>query len=567
MGTIGLRRIVAIALAGVLLLGTRPTAVAAEPAALMKPVVVATLAGYDELYRDIDYLGQVSGNPDLARGIEGLVAIFTQLQGLVGLDKMRPLGAAVRSDGRQFQIFAFLPVNNIKQLFSALSGIVNVPEKIGDRQWRIRTRAGTAFIRQQGDWAFIAQLEDQLNDLPDDPAAMLGDLPKHYDLAVRLFVQDIPEPLRDMMFDQLSQKLPATAKSDAGKPVHPLSHHLRSLDGRAIAGWLAQLDQLTLGFALDPAGRRTYLDFSFTALPGSQLAALAAASPLLPTKMAGFLLPEAPFSLHLNRRLPPGAIERDVALVQLLKRSLKLEIENSPRLKTEEEKVRLSGWVDDVATALAATFEKGHTSAGVAVRNGSVAVGFEIEKTDLLEKIVREASKLAQADPQAQVRLNVQALGDVRFHTFSMPTDQWLPEDLGKDDLDELADVVREALGPETHVTIGIAPGRGYLAIGSKGLAVLKQAIGQSQKPSTDKARLRVRLALGEFLQWWLSAKANPIWGQVADELAASGKDHLVLTATPVSTGFRVRLEGEEGVVKALGVGLKMMAAGGRGGF
>ncbi|HEY5311259.1 MAG TPA: hypothetical protein VIK18_02025, partial [Pirellulales bacterium] len=217
-------------------LSTGPQASAAEPAAVtspaatMKPVLVVSLASYDELHADIDFLGKSSDNPDLVNGIDGLIALATQLQGLAGLDKARPLGAAVLSDGVQFQMLAFVPVKNIKQLFSVLSGMVGAAEKTGDHQWRISTRAGTAFIKEQGGWAFVAQLEDNLNDLPADPAALLAELPKHYDLAVRVHVQGIPEPLRDMLLDQLKQKLAARGGSQGAQRA--LANRWLSGDGK-----------------------------------------------------------------------------------------------------------------------------------------------------------------------------------------------------------------------------------------------------------------------------------------------------------------------------------------------
>ena len=49
----------------------------------MKPVVVVSLAGYDELMSDVDFLGQISGIPMLnAQMAEGILQQTTQGQGL-----------------------------------------------------------------------------------------------------------------------------------------------------------------------------------------------------------------------------------------------------------------------------------------------------------------------------------------------------------------------------------------------------------------------------------------------------------------------------------------------------
>ncbi|HEY5311432.1 MAG TPA: hypothetical protein VIK18_02895, partial [Pirellulales bacterium] len=175
--------------------------------------------------------------------------------------------------------------------------------------------------------------------------------------------------------------------------------------------------------------------------------------------------------------------------------------------------------------------------------------------------------KLAEtADRAPQVKLDIDKLGDVRFHRVTMPTDELLA--LSGIDVGEAAELFQRTLGAEAQLTVGIGPGRVFAALGPEGLPTLKKVIEQSAKPPvSDDAALRVRLALGTVMQWWLNENTNPIWGQVADEVAASGKDHLILTVCPIARGLRVRLEGEQGVVKILGVGLKMMAVGGGPGF
>ena len=49
----------------------------------MKPMIVLSFAGYSELISDLDLVGEATGNPDLGQGIEGLLQLMTQGQGLV----------------------------------------------------------------------------------------------------------------------------------------------------------------------------------------------------------------------------------------------------------------------------------------------------------------------------------------------------------------------------------------------------------------------------------------------------------------------------------------------------
>ena len=64
-----------------------------------KPVAVLSIAGYDRLMSDIDFIGGLADNPDLGKNLEGMIKLFTQGQGLAGLDRKRPLGLTVTTDG------------------------------------------------------------------------------------------------------------------------------------------------------------------------------------------------------------------------------------------------------------------------------------------------------------------------------------------------------------------------------------------------------------------------------------------------------------------------------------
>jgi len=60
-----------------------PPALAAENA---KPLAVVSFSGYDEWMGDLEYVGKISDNPNLAVGREAMLKLFTQNKGLDGLD-------------------------------------------------------------------------------------------------------------------------------------------------------------------------------------------------------------------------------------------------------------------------------------------------------------------------------------------------------------------------------------------------------------------------------------------------------------------------------------------------
>ena len=83
-----MRRTLLSALVVALLLGGRSACPAEEtPAAGLKPLVTVSFAGYDELRADIEFVGKLGNNPQLAQGLEGMLKDMTQGQGLTGLHR------------------------------------------------------------------------------------------------------------------------------------------------------------------------------------------------------------------------------------------------------------------------------------------------------------------------------------------------------------------------------------------------------------------------------------------------------------------------------------------------
>ena len=80
-------------------------------AAEAKPVAVVSFAGYDALKKDLGFIGEISGTPELAQAAEGMLAIVTRFQGLAGLDKTKPIGAAIfLSEEKKPSGYLFIPV-------------------------------------------------------------------------------------------------------------------------------------------------------------------------------------------------------------------------------------------------------------------------------------------------------------------------------------------------------------------------------------------------------------------------------------------------------------------------
>src|ERR1700682_2760978 len=122
--------LIALLLCHAPLAGAKETPAAAGPDTGLKPVAVLSISGYDRGISDIAFVGPIPQQPGLEKQAEGAVGLFAQ--GLPGLDKTRPWGVVVSTDGASFPVLAFLPVTDVKQLLAGLQNLAGTADDEGD---------------------------------------------------------------------------------------------------------------------------------------------------------------------------------------------------------------------------------------------------------------------------------------------------------------------------------------------------------------------------------------------------------------------------------------------------
>lgn len=556
---------------GLLFAAPAKAVLAQEAAAKMQPVVVISVAPYDELFHDLEYIGQVSDNPDLAKGFEGLLAMFTQWQGLAGLDKTRPIGAAVTTDGAQFQVLGFVPVKDLKKLFGALVGLIGAPEEAGEGISRIQTNGIPMYVKEKDGWAFIAQSPDNLTELPGDPLKLLGGLNTEYDVAVRAYLQNIPQIFRQMAMDAIKQGVQAGMQRQAGgdedNAQKQLSNQLVEKQMNELVTALNEMDQITLGWAIDSKGKRTLLDMSMTALPGSKIAKQMTAPPKEASGFEGFLQPHSLLKMHFNSAIAADDAQNMVEMMHSLKKQLDTEIEKSDDLE-DDERDEVKDLVDEGLEVLVDTLKTGIVNGGAVVTGSgpfTLAAGGYVDGGDDLEEVFKKVLKLAKKHAKGAdvptIKFDVDKYESVRFHTISGA----IPK--SNDDQEEL---LTNILGDSIVLTLGFGSESVYLAVGGNGIETIKKVIDDSDetKPA-DKADFELAVALAPIVKFASEQKnANPILALVAEGLKQSGKDEILLTGKPMTNGVVYRLEAQEGVLRLIGSMAKMAAnRGGAGGL
>lgn len=562
-----MKKFVLFCLAIALLTAGATRARAADKSDESKPVVVLSFSGYAEFKRDLEYLGTLAGNPRMADGLEQLLLLFTQGQGLGGIDQARPWGAAlsITADGSQFPAMAFLPVGDFDKLLETLATVIADPVDAGDDIFEIRRDPNTYFLKHHGEWVYVAQQKSALADLPDDPLKQLRGLDEEYDLGVSVNVQNIPQALRDMASDllmqametQLAQQMDAdddeTDEDDEDdEDAQALRLKLARDKAEDLVKSINELDQVTVGLNIDRAESRTFLDVEITAVPGSETAqsfgegAVESQGSLL----AGALTPGAMLSLHANLPLTKDDRAQFKTMLERLREHWLEEIDDEDEVDDKELTKQLAGKAIDV---LVQTIDKdGRINAGLIVVPAhqadddaegaqlTAALGAVVASGAKLEEVAKQFIALAE---YGEAELNAEKYQGHRFHILTLP----VPEN-------ENLEQAKEIFGDPLQVVLAFGEQTCFVALGEKGVATIKQVIDGSRKTPEEKLPpVTVALGMAPLLKLAAEQKSNPAAEKMAAGLAASGKDRVKFTATPVDNGLRLRLEGEEGVNKLLG--------------
>ncbi|MEX2142180.1 MAG: hypothetical protein WD894_23130 [Pirellulales bacterium] len=520
----------------------------------MKPVVVVSLAGYDELMSDVDFVGQITGIPMLSAQMaeEGLKQV-TQGQGLKGLDKKKPWGGVLLSDGGfGFKFLVFVPVSDVKGLIEVFTGPFGFTAKdVGNGVLEVQGPAPqSGFAKTQGAYTFFAQNAADLADLPKDPEALLAGLNKEYDFAVRAFVQNVPQVFRDQILGGLRMGMQfSLQQQNPGEDPQAFALRKQLVEQQLtqMETLFKELDTFTVGAKIDGAAKTANLDIGVTVAAGSEMAKQLAKIGDVQTDHAGFLLPDAAVNMTAVGVVSPQEIEQANTMIKSLGEQAKNEIDKDssfPDAKTRDTAKEILADLIDVVTKTVATgkIDFGATvllapESATIVAGGTVADGATVESA--LKKFV----EMAQSE-LPEVKLNAGKLDGITLHTMSIP----IPEAN-----------VQKAFGETADLVVGIGAKSVHLAFGRNATEALKKVVDHSTANTAKTVPpFQMIASLTPILTFANSVEPNPDVANVVQTLsAAPGKDHVSLVAEIAKNGILYRLKAEEGVLRAIGAGVR----------
>ncbi|HEX4143344.1 MAG TPA: hypothetical protein VHY91_07320 [Pirellulales bacterium] len=518
-----------------------------------KPVIVISIAGYDNVMDDVGYIGRLAQMPELEKLAEGIIASQTKAKGLEGLDTKRPWGVVVNTDGFGFQPIGFLPVTDLDKLLDAASGLIGPAEQKPNGILELSQKNPRVYLKEKNGWVFIAQSPENLSNLPADPLPWLSGLDKQYQIGLKFYIHNIPDAFRSLAIDYLknvSQTLPSDEDED--EATAEKRKEFMDKQAKSMAELINTVDQFTLGWALDTKGNTSHLDTTLTALPNSTLAKKLNALKDTTSNYTGFMLPKAAVVLNSSQTLLVDDIEQAAQGIDAFQATLSREIENSPDLTDDDSRAAAKRIVAEAADAIKATIKTGKVDFGgswlLGDRRFTLIAGAYISEPAELEKALKDLVAVAAKDPTfPAVKFDVATHGDVRFHTWTSPV--------------PAVDTVNRAIGKELKVAVGFGPQSVYFGVGTDDpLVLIKKAIDASKTATSGKVPPGVvDVALQPILEFASVLKPDDEkLAAVLTEVAKTpGKDHVHLEIKPQENGVSYRLELQEGVLKALGLAAK----------
>ncbi|MBC8351914.1 MAG: hypothetical protein H8E66_07985 [Planctomycetes bacterium] len=526
---------------------TAPSVAVAQDA--QKPAVVISLASIEQLMGNVGYLTQVAGSPEVG-------AIITIMSGqyIEGLNTKQPAGGYV-TFAPQPSAVVFLPVSDFDMVTTKIEEMVGELEDVGDGVKKLALQR-EIFLKEKDGWIFASDQRANLDNVPADPKLMLEGLYETYDVAIRANVQSVPAELRQMFLSEIKEGFERTVASEDDDDKRRAQQEVGGRVIGRIGRFADEADQLTVGWGTSSNEGKTFIDFSATALAGTNLAKEIESAVTIKSEFAGFLVPGAAATVHFTAPVLKEDVEKTVLMLNAAREKALEEIDKDDDLPNDEARAAAKDIVGSLMDVLQQTIEAGKLNGGATlllepqninfVAGGFIADGKSVEKD--LKRLVKLA-KQAKDNPGVEVKFDAETHGGVSLHTIVVPIPQREEE-------------ARKILGDKMITVVGTGAKSVYFAFGTDSVELLKQVIDGSAAAKGETSPMTVNIALGPILNFAASIDDDPVVAGLAEAMKnGQGKDQIAISSKGIPRGIAYRVEVEEDVLQLIGQAAKMRGA------
>lgn len=503
-----------------------------------RPVVVLTVASLNKLMRDVNYITGVAGQPQFGGMFSMMAGAFAQ-----GMDLDQPIVVMVPMVNGTPQPIIALPTSDIATVLKRLEAQTGPVDKLDDGTLVVTVNQTTLYIKQAGERAYAAQDRDALGLAPADPSGMIKGMGNAYDLAVRLQVQQVPAEVRDILMDQLRQgfEQAMSQQKDAESTREMAEGSIEQLEQL-----VREADELNFGLNIDESARNIAIDGSFTALPGTQLAAIYGGQNPIPSSFASVIRDDVAAYFHSAASISPEAIDQASAGIESSMAMLKGAMANEGNLPPEAQQ-KIESYVGRLTEIVSASLSEGKSDfGGMLVANSEklqFVMGAFVADGNEVAKLAKDLATEIPDDPRApRFMFDIGKSGNVTMHMIEA-------------DVPPQADEARTVFGDKLQIHIGTGPQSLYLAVGKGSESVLKQFIASGATNDDGRRPLgQFKLSLLPILEFARSVESNAGIDAVINAVSGSpGGGQVDIVSNTIDNGASSNIKIGEGLIKAIG--------------
>jgi hypothetical protein len=311
-----------------------------------------------------------------------------------------------------------------------------------------------------------------------------------------------------------------------------------------------ETEMLQLGWSVDPASQRTFIDLKIVAVEGSELAEIYEGSKPIPSRFASVIRPDAALYYHAAASVSPKAVEQTRKSLDQTLKQVGEQLTKTGEL-TEAQATEIKALIQRLAKLGMDTVAEGKIDVGVLVTAGremlTVTGGAVLADGKELAALLKEVAAKVGENPDAPRFLFDQGeYNGVTMHTVEA-------------DVPESEEEARKVFGPVLQLKLGTADDAVYFAMGEDAEARMKALIDEAQEAdASDRPLGQAYFSLLPVLQFAQSVDQQEMVAAMIDAIARSGEtDRVNLISNSIPRGQQVRISIGEGILRAIGAGIK----------
>jgi len=507
-----------------------------------QPVLVVSVGSINKLTQDINYITGVVEQPQFGGMFSMMAGVYAQ-----GMDMDRPLGVLVPMVKGTPEPIVVVPTSDVKPILKRLEAQTGPVDELEDGTLVLTIGPNTAYVKQNTNYAVAARNKDVLKLVPQDISGLFEGMGNEYDVAMRLNVQQIPVEVRNVLVDQMRRGFESAMQSqqqDAESAREVAEQSIEQLEQL-----IQQADQLMFGLDIDQSAQNIGIHLSFSAVSGSELAAIYGGQQPIPSRFASVIRDDAGAYFHSATSVSAEAAEQASASLESSFQTLATALSREGNL-SEDQIDEIEGYTRRLKQLVVDTLKEGKADMGGVVLAGAdtfqVALGTFVADGNEVAALAKDLSKKVPESPDAPT---------FQFDTgdFNGVTMHLIEADVPADE-----DEARSLFGEKIQIHIGTAPKAVYVAVGQGSDELMKRLItagGDDTGGERPLAQINVKLL--PFMQLAQSVEPNDAVAQIITALSKSqDKGQIRVVSESIPNGSAVDVTFGEGLLRAVGAGV-----------